>query len=264
MARQFYLLDVGVINSAEGGREWYVQDVGVLNEATSAQTITPTSISSAEAFGAVVIAGPVTVSGIASAEAFGTAAVLTGIAVPSIDSAEAFGTPVLTLSAGVTIYPSGIASSEAVGRPVVVLGVVGTGLILPTGIPSEEAVGIPTLTRGVAMATGWDTVGSLGAGVPFGLLPPQDLEPFPNMMHQGFDTLTFRRWFEKLATRVRQQNQINSTQLQLNTINIADFGTKLHQDLDNVEGSGEAGDAQHWSTQEKLDNVVWRWIAIDT
>lgn len=89
------------------------------------QTVSPTAIASAEAFGSpTVTPGPVTVSP-------------TGIA-----SAEAFGTPTVSQDAQ-TIEPSGIASAEAFGSPTVTPGPV---TVSPAGIASGEAFGTPTVS----------------------------------------------------------------------------------------------------------------------
>lgn len=83
------------------------------------QAITPSGLSSAEAYGtAVITTGDVDVlpSGIASGEGFGTAVIGIGITAVGIASAEAFGTPDIE-SAPVTLFPTGIATAEAFGTP---------------------------------------------------------------------------------------------------------------------------------------------------
>lgn len=229
------------------------------------QTITATGMASEETFGAHAVydlATTIFPDGIVSEEAFGTLRIQIGDILPDgIDDGNLFGTATLSLDLG-AIQPAGIVSGEVIGSHAVAQS---AGLVLVLGIPSAETFGTPTVSRGVAMATGWDTLGSLGAGQPFGLLPPQDLEPFPNMMHIDFNSLTFRRWFEKLAIRVRQQNQLHADQIQQLTLNIANFGSALHSDLDGVQGEGVVGaDQVHWTRQEILDNAVRHWIAIDT
>jgi hypothetical protein len=148
-----------------------------IKAASATQTVTPTGIASAEAFGtAAVTRGAVTVSptGIASAEAFGTATVAPGavsVAPTGIATAEAFGTP--TVASTVTLQPSGIPSAEALGDPTVTTGTVsvtpagiasgeafGTAVVAaggvtvaPTGIPSGEALGTTTVTPGSVTIT---------------------------------------------------------------------------------------------------------------
>ena len=154
--------------------------VEVKGTAAGPQTISPSGIASAEAFGtATLTPGAVTVSpgGIVSAEAFGTPTLTASILVSpgGIASAEAFGTPTLT-PGSVTVSPGGIASAEAFGTPTVTPGVVvvtspgivsgeafgtptlsaGAVIVGPTGIASAEALGTPTLTPGTV------TVGATG------------------------------------------------------------------------------------------------------
>lgn len=136
------------------------------------QYVSPTGITSAEAFGtAVVTCGAVTVepTGIASSEAFGTPNVVKYVSPTGIPSAEDVGTPTITLDTAI-LQPSGIPSAEAFGTAVIQPGPVtvepvgiasqealGTPLltlkIVPTGIPSEEAVGDPEVTQGTATIT---------------------------------------------------------------------------------------------------------------
>lgn len=111
-------------------------------------SITPSGLSSAEAFGTAVIgrgAVSITPNGIASAEAFGTAVLssLYTITANAIATAEAFGTAVLSTGA-VSVLPSGIATTEAIGAAVLSNGFA----ILPLSIESLEALGNPVLTVG--------------------------------------------------------------------------------------------------------------------
>src|SRR5574341_1155964 len=85
------------------------------------QTISPTGIISAEAFGSTIIAGPITCTGIASAEAFGTLEISTS-------------------SGGQTISPVGISSLESFGLDVL------AGPITCIGIPSGESFGVASVT----------------------------------------------------------------------------------------------------------------------
>lgn len=87
------------------------------------QTILPTSIASAEAFGSpTVSAGGVSIAPV-------------GIA-----SAEAFGSPTLALVANQTVLPVGIASGGAFGIPIV-----GGPVIFVSGVASAGAFGSPTV-----------------------------------------------------------------------------------------------------------------------
>lgn len=128
---------------------------GTASIATGEVTISPTGIASAEAFGtATVEPEPATIqpSGIGSAEAFGTATLATGEATiqPSgIPSAEAFGTA--SVSTGeATIQPSGIPSAEAFGTASIISG---EATIQPSGIPSGEAFGTASVATGEATIT---------------------------------------------------------------------------------------------------------------
>lgn len=143
-------------------------------------TVTPTGIASAEAFGtATITTGNVNVvpSGVASAEAFGTATIALQLLPTGIASAEAFGTAQLNLQ----IRATGIATAEAFGTATLARGnvtVQATGIataeafgtaklnlqIRATGIASAEAFGSATLVTGNVnvVATGIATAEAFG------------------------------------------------------------------------------------------------------
>ena len=127
------------------------------------QTISPSSIASAEAFGTPKLNLKLTASAIASQETFGALTVVPGavsvlptaigsleafgsaklnlkLILTGISSSEAFGTPIVT--GGLTIYPSAIPSAEAFGAPVI------AGPLLPFGIVSGEQFGSPIVNSG--------------------------------------------------------------------------------------------------------------------
>jgi len=121
-----------------------------LLEATGAstQTLSPSGIASAEAFGSTQInVGGVSVSpgGIASLEAFGTTVLSLVVTIQpvGIASLEAFGTPVIA-PGSVAIMPASILSAEAFGTP----QLVSATIIAVTSIPSEEAFGTLQITLG--------------------------------------------------------------------------------------------------------------------
>lgn len=134
------------------------------------QTIAPTSIASAEAWGTpqLTVGLAVSPAGIPSAEAWGSPAVAAGpvtVAPTSIASAEAWGAPQLQH----VITMTGIASAEAFGSAAFSLTVAPAGIpsgeawgstvfqylqeVFPTSIPSGELWGTPTITVTVALAT---------------------------------------------------------------------------------------------------------------
>lgn len=116
----------------------------------TAQTLTPSGITSAQAFGSATVANSsaaqnLAPSGIASAEAIGSATVTVGavtIAPSAIASSEAIGGTRINLNIN---SPPGIASSEAFGTAAIGCGAV---TLAPTGIASVEAVGTVILTPG--------------------------------------------------------------------------------------------------------------------
>lgn len=114
------------------------------------QTVSPSAITSAEAFGAATITpGAVSVSptGIATAEAFGTAQLNLTVSPVGVATSEAFGTPVLTVEGGTQfISPVGILSAETFGTPI--LSQPPPQTISPAGIASTETVGTPTILGG--------------------------------------------------------------------------------------------------------------------
>lgn len=145
-----------VDSNSSANASWVAIAVCIKESTTGAQTVSPSSIASAEAFGsATLTTGAVSVSpsSVASAEAFGSAVLTTTVTLSpaAIASAEAFGTAVLTTGA-VTVSPSSIASAEAFGSAMVsVEG--GTQFINAEGIASSEAFGEATLTPGAVTVT---------------------------------------------------------------------------------------------------------------
>ena len=129
-----------------GKLQWGEAQWGSIEEVVvAADTIAPSGIATAEAFGTPRLAelGPV---GIESGEfvgfpdLFGSPGATGTISPTAIASGEAFGTAVLT--AGATIFPTGIPSAfdmdlHTVGPPL--------ATIQPFGIESEEGFGTPTL-----------------------------------------------------------------------------------------------------------------------
>lgn len=112
------------------------------------QTVSPSGIASAEAFGSLLVeqAQTVSPSGIPSAQAFGTANIISDFITPTgIPSAQAFGTAKVIL--GKLIHPTGIPTSEGWGRPKVQRGRA-QEVISPVGIVSAQAFGTPTLSTG--------------------------------------------------------------------------------------------------------------------
>jgi len=110
-------------------------------EAIGSHTVLPTTIvypdaiTSLEAFGSPVVAGPIIAVAIASEETFGSPQ-LNFVLFPSgITSEEAIG----TLKVNLKILAQAIASAEALGTPVI------AGPIIASGIASLEAVGTPQL-----------------------------------------------------------------------------------------------------------------------
>jgi len=103
----------------------------------------PTSLSSLEAFGSHTIqnvGNEILPSGIASTEAFGTSKITQYLAPSGIASAEAIGTASLTLH----LAPPGIATAEAIGSHTVTLLL---QFLAPEGIDSQEAFGDPIEVR---------------------------------------------------------------------------------------------------------------------
>jgi hypothetical protein len=98
-----------------------------------------------------------------------------------IASVEAFGSPVVTVDASdQTIVVVGVGSGEAFGTPVVVAG----QNVLPGGIPTAEAFGVPTVTMpqdltGGAAAFGMSSFGSapFGGVIGTGPFPSATLYP---------------------------------------------------------------------------------------
>lgn len=119
----------GRYNSKEAGsNEPYIQITY-----TAVLTILPSAISSAEALGTPVVAGPIIASAIDSAEAFGTTNVKQVLYPSAIASLEGFGTPKLNL----IIFPNTISSAEDFGTTKLIL------YLLPSSIASLEALGSP-------------------------------------------------------------------------------------------------------------------------
>lgn len=113
----------------------------------STQTVSPSGIASAQAFGTATVGrGAVSASptGIASAEAFGTATVhnVQTVSPSGIASAAAFGTA--TVGRGpVTVSPTGIGSAFTSGTAAI------SRNVKPTGVASTEAFGTAAISRNV-------------------------------------------------------------------------------------------------------------------
>ena len=130
-----------------------------------AQTISPSGLASAEAFGShTVTRGTVTVtpSGLASTEAVGAHTVAPGsvsLVCTGLASAEVAGSCVVSTGAA-TIVPSGLTSAEAVGSHTVTPGSVS---IVCTGLVSAEAFGSCTVSSAsTIVCTGLATAGAFG------------------------------------------------------------------------------------------------------
>jgi hypothetical protein len=146
---------VGTLSTEDGGFGlWRPRRRIFIPAASGAQTLSPSGVATAEAFGTATIAKggvSITPSGIASAEAFGTT-VLTSVRILSpsgIASAESFGAHTLSVG-GVTIVPNAIVTGEAFGSHVVATNAT---IIAPNGIASLEAHGTATLVRGGVVIT---------------------------------------------------------------------------------------------------------------
>lgn len=131
---------------------WAVFVVRIPEAAAGDQTVSPSSIASAETFGTPSVKLNITGTGIASSEAFGTPSVKLNISTTGISSTEAFGTPSLTLN----ITATGIPSAEAFGTPTV-SNAAGTQTITAVGIPSAEAFGVPVVTGGAVTEVAFNT-----------------------------------------------------------------------------------------------------------
>lgn len=151
--------------------------------ASPSLSITPTGITSAQAFGAatLTLAPILSPTGITSTEAFGTLVLsLAGsplsIAPAGIGTGEAFGNLVISMAGSpLFILPSGIISAEGVGNPTI--SVLGPLSIAPTGIISTSIFGTPLIskagdTESVIVYTGYLLVGTgtNWSGTPFDLL----------------------------------------------------------------------------------------------
>lgn len=135
------------------------------------QTVSPSGIASAEAFGTARLNFRIIGQGLASGEAFGNAVVTTPqpqtITPSGIVSGEAFG----TLTTRLYLGPSGIATAEAFGAPRL------AALIGPAGIASAEAFGLTNVAKEQFI-----TPPGLASGEAFGALTlqigyPQTITP---------------------------------------------------------------------------------------
>lgn len=117
--------------TADGG-------VGYTVAITSAapQTVTPSAITSGEAFGTAQFNFAIIGQGIATGEAFGVAQVATPLAQSVLPSGIATGEAFGSLTTRLYLSPSGIASADALGVPRVV------AIIGPSAITSGEAFGL--------------------------------------------------------------------------------------------------------------------------
>lgn len=124
---------------------------------TLAQRLQPGGITSAEAFGAALIIHRVTVAAIASGAAFGAALIQLRVTATSVSSGESLGSPLLDL----VVALAGITTGEAFGSPSVIDS--SPKAIGPTAIDSAEAFGVPTVGEPVAPSV---SIGALHARYP--------------------------------------------------------------------------------------------------
>lgn len=95
----------------DGAAEWATVAVSVKPLSSFPQTLTPSAIASAEAFGSDQLNFGLLMNAIASAEAFGSDQLNLALLMNAIASAEAFGTPTI----GLYVLPPGVASEEEFG-----------------------------------------------------------------------------------------------------------------------------------------------------
>lgn len=154
---------------SDAGWNWVAVEIKPVS--SFPQTITPSAISSAEAFGTAQLNFTVIGSGIDSGESFGSLVITTPqgqtITPSAIASAEAFG----TLTTGLYLRPSGISSGEAWGTARL------SAVIGPSGIASREAFGNAALIMeqfispsGIASAQAFGTP-RLQLGYPQTIIP---------------------------------------------------------------------------------------------
>lgn len=223
-----------------------------IGELAHIQSIAPSGIASAEAFGTASLERSIAGTGITSAEAFGTASLERSIAGTGIASAEAFGTA--SIESAVSINGTGIPSEEAFGSSTLDLYLDGTGAT------SGEAFGSPTLDlyldgTGIASEEAFGTA-SLdlyldGTGIvseeAFGS-PTLDLylDGTGVASEEAFGTATVESSQEVLATGIPSEEALGSPSLELvlDDIGIASeeaFGTgAIDQYLDGTIASEEA------------------------
>lgn len=130
----------------------------IVLEITYVDPITPTGITSGEAFGTLSAEQSLSAAGaLASAEAFGTSAAQQSLAGAGVASGEAFGAPITsqtvsmapvasgeafgTLSAEQSIVATGLATGESMGAPVTEQTLLGVGLDSAESFGDAEAVG---------------------------------------------------------------------------------------------------------------------------
>lgn len=106
------------------------------------QSIEPSGIATSEAFGDLVFADSIELIGIATTEAFGTAVLVTSIELAGLATSEAFGTASITGQ----IILDGIATSEAFGDPIF------ADIIEPEGIATTEAFGTAIFSISIELA----------------------------------------------------------------------------------------------------------------
>jgi hypothetical protein len=188
------------------------------------QTISPSGIATAEAFGTATLApGAVAVApnGIASLEAFGapTLTTLTTIIANAIASAEAFGAPTLTTLT--TIIANAIASLEAFGSHTLAPGAV---LILPAGIASAEALGSPVISAGgsIVSPNGIETAETFGDQV----LIPGGVNVSPNGIAtaEAFGAPTLQAIYNVIAQSIASGEAFGDPSVNLGLLIIAPLG----------------------------------------
>jgi len=183
----------GLIYTSATTWDLWLDDVAISNSnwigplVPPAQTITPSQINSAEAFGNPALLSPFTISGLSgipTGEAEGVPTLSQVATILPAGIATAYQSGVAALSSVVTVLATGIASAEALGAATVILpaymitpagiasayasgaaSLSASNQIAVTGVDSAEAFGTPALLPG---PVGVSSAGAIGTGEAFG------------------------------------------------------------------------------------------------
>ena len=128
------------------------------------------------------------------------------------------------------------------------------GAVLTIGVPLFASL---TVTPSVSVTATLFYVGSSGI-----TYPPTSFPPVPHIFESDMNGVVWQRWLAGLSHKVRDEGQLLWKQLSFKASNLTNIETRLHNDLQQIQG-GAAGDYYHVTLQQrdKIDvDEILLWL----